>query len=73
MLKFVLNLEKVAQSYAPEDPSVVLMLKALEEIIRINTTFSKDYYKTLGVSRNLTLEDIKKAFRRKSLRHHPGI
>lgn len=31
----------------------------------------KDYYKTLGVSRNATQDEIKKAFRQLALKHHP--
>ncbi|KAH6923721.1 hypothetical protein HPB50_005656 [Hyalomma asiaticum] len=31
----------------------------------------KDYYKLLGISRNATEEDIKKAYRRLALRYHP--
>lgn len=30
-----------------------------------------DYYKTLGVSRDATPEDIKKAFRKLARTHHP--
>ena len=31
----------------------------------------KDYYQTLGVSKDASSEDIKKAFRRLALRYHP--
>jgi len=31
----------------------------------------KDYYKTLGVEKNATPEEIKKAFRQKAHQHHP--
>lgn len=32
---------------------------------------SKDYYKTLGVDKNATPDEIKKAFRKLALEHHP--
>lgn len=33
----------------------------------------KDYYKTLGVARDATAEDIKKAFRRLARKYHPDV
>ncbi|MCY7314987.1 MAG: DnaJ domain-containing protein, partial [Rubrivivax sp.] len=33
----------------------------------------KDYYKTLGVARTASDDDIKKAFRRLARKHHPDI
>ena len=33
----------------------------------------KDYYATLGVARNATAEDIKKAFRKLARKYHPDV
>lgn len=33
----------------------------------------KDYYKVLGVAKNATDDEIKKAYRKRALMHHPGI
>lgn len=33
----------------------------------------KDYYKVLGVGKNATEDEIKKAYRKRALMHHPGI
>jgi DnaJ family protein C protein 7 len=32
----------------------------------------KDYYKILGVNKNANDEEIKKAYRKRALMHHPG-
>ncbi|KAI6041227.1 hypothetical protein EDC04DRAFT_3089205 [Pisolithus marmoratus] len=44
-------------------------LKKAEAALKRSKT--KDYYKTLGLSRDCTEADIKKAYRRESLKHHP--
>ena len=33
----------------------------------------KDYYKTLGVPKNATTDDIKKAYRKLARQHHPDV
>lgn len=33
----------------------------------------KDYYKTLGVERNTSQSDIKKAYRRLARKYHPDV
>lgn len=39
--------------------------------VALKRSKSKDYYKILGVSREATEVEIKKAYRRESLKHHP--
>ena len=44
-------------------------LKKAEAALKRSKT--KDYYKILGVPRDCSESDIKKAYRRESLKHHP--
>ena len=44
-------------------------LKRAEAALKRSKT--KDYYKILGVPRDCNEADIKKAYRRESLKHHP--
>ena len=32
----------------------------------------KDYYKILGIGKNASTDDIKKAYRKRAMVHHPG-
>jgi molecular chaperone DnaJ len=39
----------------------------------METGENKDYYKTLGVKRSATAEDIRKAYRRLARKYHPDV
>ena len=39
--------------------------------VSLKRAATKDYYKILGVARDCETGDIKKAYRRESLKHHP--
>lgn len=53
----------------PELRSVKAELKKAEAALKRSKT--KDYYKILGVPRDCSETDIKKAYRKESLKHHP--
>jgi len=40
--------------------------------IMLRKSKRKDYYKILGIDKNASIEDIKKAYRKRALDHHPG-
>lgn len=46
------------------------LLKAAQ--LELKKSKRKDYYKVLGVEKNATEDEIKKAYRKRALLHHPG-
>ena len=40
--------------------------------LELKKSKQKDYYKILGVDKNANEEDIKKAYKKRALEHHPG-
>lgn len=41
--------------------------------VELKKSKRKDYYKILGVDKNASEDEIKKAYRKRALMHHPGI
>ena len=41
--------------------------------VELKKSKRKDYYKILGIDRNANDEEIKKAYRKRALVHHPGM
>ena len=44
-----------------------------EAKLELKKSKRKDYYKILGVSQNADDTELKKAYRKEALKHHPGI
>jgi len=40
--------------------------------IALKKSLRKDYYKILGIDRNANDDEIKKAYKKRALVHHPG-
>ncbi len=54
----------------------IASLPIIESLIRLGCFCNmqyKDYYKTLGVSRNTTQDDIKRAYRKLARKYHPDV
>ena len=45
-------------------------MKAEEALKKANP---KDYYKILGIEKNASKEEIKKAYKKRAMEHHPGM
>ena len=43
-----------------------------EAKLELKKSKRKDYYKILGVSKNVNEDEIKKAYKKRALIHHPG-
>ena len=54
----------------PEDAGLRKELRNAE--MELKKSKRKDYYKILGVDKNATDVDIKKAYRKMAIIHHPG-
>ena len=53
------------------DNFVLLVTAAFSILASIDLAFAKDYYKILGISRDASDREIKKAFRKLAVKYHP--
>lgn len=57
------------QRIVPNYPSLREKMRECQELYK--KASKKDYYKILGVNKDASLEDIKKAYKKLALKHHP--
>lgn len=61
---------KAAYEANPEDNSLRKEIRDAE--LELKKSKRKDYYKILGVEKDASENEIKKAYRKKAIIHHPG-
>jgi DnaJ family protein C protein 7 len=44
----------------------------LEAKMALEKSTKKDYYKILGIDKNASIDDIRKAYRKRAMEYHPG-
>ena len=49
----------------------VFLVLYFTQIISVNADQDRDFYKILGIKRSAKTRDIKKAFKKMSIKHHP--